>query len=200
MTKRCIYIIALSGKRFAGKDTFADALLARLSALGMSLPKGAFATECKLAFVAYERTQGREVDVERLLGERTYKEQLRPALTDFTERSLRRDPLFFVRGAMARFEPFGCGLISDLRLQLELDFLRQHTNLLSVRLERTAQHRAESGWRFTLGTDDHRTETELDNEKNWGLVLSNNGSLHKWRGQAEDLAARVYQEIQLLGG
>ena len=195
MTKRRSYIIALSGKRFAGKDTFADALIARLHALGVSLPKGAFATECKRAFAEDEHTQGREVDVNRLLNERAYKEQLRPTLTAFTERSLAQDSLVFVRGVLARFAPFGCGLISDLRLQLELDFLRQHTQLLSVRLERSDQHREESGWRFTPGTDDHRTETELDHEKSWGLVLSNDGSLDEWKAQAEELAARVYQEL-----
>ena len=200
MTKRHNYIIALSGKRFAGKDTFADALVAKMSALGMSLPKGAFATECKQAFAEDERAQGHPVDVARLLSERAYKEQLRPALTAFTERALAKDPLVFVRGVLARFESFGCGLISDLRLQLELDFLRQHTKLLSVRLERTDQHRAESGWRFTSGTDDHRTETELDNETKWGLVLSNDGSLEEWKAQAEALAARVYQEMSASQG
>jgi phosphomevalonate kinase len=195
MPKKRIYLIALSGKRFTGKDTFADALIARARMLGITLPKGAFATECKLAFVEDERAQGREIDAARLIGERAYKEQLRPALTAFTERSLAKDPLVFVRRVLTHFEPFGCGLISDLRLQLELDFLRQSTDLFAVRLERTAQHRAESGWSFTPATDHHRTEIELDHEKSWELVLSNDGSLEHWKLQAEALAARIHREV-----
>jgi phosphomevalonate kinase len=194
MPKTSIRIIALSGKRFTGKDTFADALLAEAASLGVTIPKGAFATECKRAFIEAERSQGRELDLERLLGERAYKEQHRPALTAFTERSLAQDPLVFVRRVLTCFEPFGCGLISDLRLRVELDFLRQHTDLLAVRLERAAPHRAESGWRFTPGTDDHWTETELDAEQGWGLVLHNDGSREAWMGQAEALARRVHQE------
>ncbi len=55
MSKEPIYIVALSGKRFTEKDTFADTLVEHAKTLGMALPKGAFAAECKLAFVEEER-------------------------------------------------------------------------------------------------------------------------------------------------
>jgi phosphomevalonate kinase len=195
MTKP-LYIIALSGKRFTGKDTFADALIESAKGLGLDIPKGAFAAECKVSFVEEQRGEGRSIDLQRLLDDRVYKEQLRPELTAFTEREIAKDPLVFVRKTLARFEPFGVGLVSDLRLQLELDFLRPNTRLLAVRLERPDALRAQSGWVFVPGTDDHRTETELDGEQQWDLTLVNNGELQDWKQQAQTLAERIYNEVK----
>src|SRR5262245_51653948 len=102
-----LFVVALSGKRFTGKDTFAASVVERARELGVALPLFAFASECKAAFVEEERSLGREVLLEGLLYERAYKELMRPALTAFTERSLAKDPLVFVRRVLGRFAPSG---------------------------------------------------------------------------------------------
>jgi phosphomevalonate kinase len=187
-------LIAISGKRCTGKDTFTDALVSHAKQLGRSLPQGAFAAECKAAFVTQQQTLGNHVDLNRLLSERAYKEQIRPLLTAFTEQELAKDPLVFVKQVLARFARHGIGVVSDLRLRCELDYLRAHTALFTIRLERPDHLRTQSGWTYTIGTDDHRTETELDCEKDWNLVIQNNQTVEDLQTTAQTLAETLYRE------
>jgi phosphomevalonate kinase len=158
-------VIAISGKRFAGKDTLAAMLPG---------PRYAFAAESKRMFAAARP----EVDLARLLGDRAYKEQWRPQLTAFTVDALARDPLVFCREVAQRIADGGVpAVISDLRLRLEVDHLRPRFALHVVRLVRSDAARTASGWRWTAGVDDHSTETELDDPALWDEQIANDGTL-----------------------
>lgn len=185
-------VLAISGKRFSGKDTFAAMLVARAKEHGATLETYAFAGESKRLFVAQQAAQGVTVDLARLTSDRAYKEEWRPRLTKFTVDSIAADPLVFCRAVADRIaaSPHPA-LITDLRLTLELEHLRSRFELRVLRLVRTDEHRAQSGWSFKPGVDDHHTETELDDPKLWDEPIANDGS-------EADLAAKARAVIRSL--
>ena len=97
-------LLAISGKRFSGKDTLAALLVESAARHGVTVQTYAFAAECKRLFVAREAARGVEVELERLQNDRAYKEHWRPLLTAFTVESLARDPLVFCRSVAERIE------------------------------------------------------------------------------------------------
>ena len=114
-------LLAISGKRFSGKDTFAALLVEQARARGVDLSLYAFAAESKRMFVEEQRQAGVEVDLARITSDRAYKEQWRPQLTRFTVEAIARDPLVFCRQVADRIEQSSSpALITDLRLMLEL--------------------------------------------------------------------------------
>ncbi len=176
-------VLAISGKRYTGKDTLAAAIVA---ASGVSTY--AFAAESKRMFAAARP----EVELARLLGDRAYKESWRPQLTQFTVEALARDPLVFCRAVFDRIEAAGVpALITDLRLQLELEHLRPRCALRVIRMVRSDPSRAASGWKFTPGVDDHHTETELDDPQLWDRVVTNAGTIAELDAVAADLVSAL---------
>src|SRR3954468_4532514 len=97
-------LLAISGKRFSGKDTFAALLVAAARARGATLETYAFAGESKRLFAAQQAARGVIVDASRLTSDRAYKEEWRPQLTKFTVESIAADPLVFCRAVAARIE------------------------------------------------------------------------------------------------
>jgi phosphomevalonate kinase len=181
-------LLALSGKRFSGKDTFAAALVNEARSRGLALATYAFADESKRLFVDAEAQRGIEVDLARLRSDRAYKEQWRPQLTAFTVAALAADPLVFCRAVTQRVEAAGApALITDLRLRLELEHLRPRFALRVVRIVRGDAQRSASGWRFDPAKDEHRTETELDDPALWDEIVTNDGTI----ADLDAAAARV---------
>jgi phosphomevalonate kinase len=181
-------LLALSGKRFSGKDTLAALLSAAAGRRGLELATYAFAGESKRMFAARDPA----VDLARLTGDRDYKELWRPQLTRFTEESLAADPLVFVREVALRIEgdprP---AVITDLRLRLELDWLRPRFELVVARVQRADAEREKSGWRFDAAKDTHRTETELDEPSLWDTIVENHGTTVELAEKAELLLTRL---------
>lgn len=175
-------VLALSGKRFAGKDTLAAIVGELARARGRTLATFAFADESKRAFAA---ELAGEVELERLLRDRAYKEAWRPRLTAFTVAALGRDPLAFCRAVAERVaatpEPV---MITDLRLRGEHESLRARFALRVIRVSRPDALRAASGWRRVPEVDDHPTETELDDPALWDEELVNDGDLAGLRARA----------------
>ncbi len=171
-------LVCLSGKRFAGKDTFAALLTEEARRHGVEIELFAFAGESKRLFAAAMAAAGEPVDLARLLGDRAYKESYRPRLTRFTVDAIAADPLVFCRAVVARIEAADhpC-LITDLRLLLEIEHLRQHFDLRVLRLVRPDPLRAESGWVYNPSVDHHPTETELDDPALWTECIHNDGTL-----------------------
>lgn len=182
-------LLALSGKRFAGKDTLAAIITALAQTRGMPLATHAFAGESKRMFVAWQRTRGVAVDLRRLQDERAYKEAWRPQLTDFTVAALRGDPQVFCRAVADRVATAGQpAIVTDLRLRVEVAHLRSRFALRVIRVTRPNPLRAASGWRFTPAVDEHPTETELDDPTLWDEEVVNDGTLARL---AELAAARL---------
>lgn len=181
-------LLAISGKRFSGKDTFAALLVDEAKKLGVTLETYAFAGESKRLFAEQQRREGVEVDLARLTADREYKEAWRPKLTKFTVEAIAADPLVFCRAVAQRIEASGRpALITDLRLKLELDYLRPRFALHVVRLVRSDAARAASGWQFKQDVDTHHTETELDDPSLWDEVVTNEGAVEALRARARAL-------------
>lgn len=166
-------LLCISGKRFSGKDTLAAALQKAAAGRGQELALYAFADESKRLFAA---SRPGELELERLLSDRAYKEKWRPALTEFTVASLAADPQIFVRSVAGRvIADTRPALITDLRLRLEVDYLRPRFLLTIARLQRSDAARAASGWVYDAAKDTHYTETELDDPALWTTVVDNDG-------------------------
>lgn len=181
-------VLAISGKRFAGKDTLAGMILAEARRRGRSEPDAAhaFAGESKRMFVAVQAARGVAVDLVRLHGERAYKELWRPQLTEFTVAALREDPRVFCAAVAERVAAAGrSAVVSDLRLRLEVAHLRPRFDLRVVRVTRPDALRAASGWVATPGVDDHPTETELDDPGLWDEEVVNDGGPEELAGAVE---------------
>lgn len=183
-------LLAISGKRFSGKDTFAALLVERARARGAELACHAFAAESKRMFVEDRRRAGVEVDLDRLTTDRAYKERWRPELTRFTVDAIARDPLVFCREVADRIERYPArALVTDLRLDLELRELRSRFALCVIRMERPDALRAASGWRHDPAVDGHHTETELDDPSLWDVVVRNDVDERGLRARADEIIA-----------
>ena len=170
-------VLAISGKRFYGKDTLAELLCDLAQQAGKPLLRHALADQSKEGFADSHTAAGAPVDARRLKTDRLYKERWRPELTAYTEAELARDPLVFCKRllAAARGQAAPAILISDLRLLCELEWLRERGAFLA-RLHVEGSVRAGFGWSFQEGVDDHRTETELDGRSDWDAVVVNPGT------------------------
>jgi phosphomevalonate kinase len=185
-------VLAISGKRFASKDTFAAALCRAARERGVELASYAFAAQCKRMFAAAARTRGEDVDLARLAADRDYKERWRPQLTAFTVAALAADPLVFVRDVARDLEADPRpALITDLRLRLEHDELRARYDLQVLRITRADAARAASGWRYDATKDLHFTETDLDDPTRWSELITNDGT----EAELGPVAARVVSEF-----
>jgi phosphomevalonate kinase len=180
-------LVCISGKRFSGKDTLAAFLLEAAQRRGIALASHAFAAESKRMFAASRPG----VDLARLLGDRAYKEQLRPELTKFTVDALAADPLVFCREVVRRIDERGThALITDLRLRLELDHLRPRAPHV-IRVQRPDVLRAAAGWSYDAAKDTHHTETELDDPELWSEVVDNAGTLDALAARADALVTKL---------
>lgn len=171
-------VLAISGKRYAGKDTLAAAIVAEAAARGRVVMTYAFAGESKRMFAASQAARGVAVDAGRLQVDRAYKEAWRPQLTEFTMATLMADPPVFVRAVGDRIAGDGrAAVITDLRLRLEVAHLRPRFDVHVVRVTRPDALRAASGWVRASGVDDHPTETELDDPLWWDEEIMNDGTI-----------------------
>jgi len=178
-------VVAISGKRFSGKDTFASMIVAKSSGKVVTY---AFAAESKRMFVA----EHAGIDLARLTSDRAYKEQNRPALTAFTVAALAADPLVFCKSVADRIEASHDGaLVTDMRLRIEVEHFRSRFDLHVVRLARSDAGRAASGWVHSDAVDGHHTETELDDPSWWDEVVSNDGTLEELEVKAAAISAKL---------
>lgn len=178
-------VLCISGKRFSGKDSFADLLCERARARGHELALFAFADVSKRMLVEAQRAKGVEVDFARLLSDRAYKELWRPTLTQLTTDSIAGDPFVFCREVGDRIEVCDRpALITDLRLRVEVAHLRPRFDLHVVRLARSDARRAASGWVYDRDVDGNYTETELDDPSLWDEVVTNDGTADELRSKA----------------
>jgi phosphomevalonate kinase len=181
-------VLAISGKRFSGKDTLAEMIGELARSRGAELQTYAFANESKRMFADAQHELGVSIDVDRLSSDRGYKEGWRPHLTQFTVDAIAADHLVFVRRVAERIaaDPRPA-LISDMRLRVEVEWLQSEFDLVSIRIVRANDKRAACGWTFDAAKDDHHTETELDDFDGWTETVVNQGSFEELNRRADDI-------------
>lgn len=187
-------VLALSGKRYSGKDSLAAAVIDEASSRGIALRRRALADACKIAFCEEMAAVGITIDATSLIADRATKERWRPALTVFTERELAADPQVFCRQILD--EPHDDPvLITDVRLRSEVAMLTLRADPIFARVVRSDESRRSSGWSFTKGVDDHRTETELDDWDGWSEIVRNEGPTSELATFARRLVDRLSEAL-----
>ena len=173
------YFIALSGKRFSGKDYFSALLQKELSLL---LPKADVrlvrqADELKKSFANING-----LDVERLISDRVYKELHREEMTKFYTNSLEKDSLIWCRKIIEFIDKNGENpkiyILSDLRHKYELDFYKEtlqkiSISFITIRVETSDEIKEKRGWKFIKEVDEHPTENDLDEGVIWDFLIKN---------------------------
>lgn len=171
-------VFVFSGKRKSGKDFVANKL------------KGCFGYDrCHILRLSgplkleYARQNG--LDFHRLLDSSTYKELYRQDMIRWGEEKRNEDPSYFCRLAVQMTlsrsskengsEPKQVWIISDARRKTDLQFFKDHYNVICVRINALEETRKSRGWIFTPGVDDAESECGLDQEE-FDMVVQNDGN------------------------
>lgn len=166
-------VILLSGKRFVGKDAVKEILL-KLSdnSVGLSL-----ADECKRMYA-----EANNLDSNRLINDRKYKEIYRNGLTKFYKQSLIENEFFFENHIKSIIESSANDrdmiVIPDIRTKNNLTFFRTlfGDNCISIRINTDDKEKEKRGWVKT-SYDSSEIETGLDMVTDWDYIISNNGTV-----------------------
>lgn len=164
-------VILLSGKRFSGKDKVKD-LLQKFFKNSASL---SLADECKQMYA-----KENDLDGERLINDREYKEIHRNGLTEFYKKSLTENEFFFESYVETIIKKVTVDtiIIPDIRTNNNLKFFHEiyGVNCVTIRINSTEEEKSKRGW-IRTDYDDSIIETELDNIDNWDYIIQNNGTL-----------------------
>lgn len=68
-------------------------------------------------------------------------------------------------------------IVSDIRRKTDIEFFRSHSyNIKTIRINASQEVRKARGWTFQNGIDDVQSECDLDDFKQWDLVVHNDGA------------------------
>ncbi len=165
-------LIAISGKQYAGKDQFADFLMASLP----GFHKVSLARAIKIEFAELYGLTPACVEADKA----TY----RPALIAIGQRRRQRDADYWIDKVMQHPGP---KVIPDMRLRHEYEVFKD-LGAFCIRVEADRTLRAQRG---RLVQESDPTECELDDMTGWDAVITNDGSLEDLRQAAEQLAKRL---------
>lgn len=99
-------------------------------------------------------------------------------MVKWSEEVRRNDANVFLRSAIAdsQAHKFPVWVLVDARRTCDLQFFdsyRSKCQVLTVRIEASAETRASRGWCWTAGIDDSESECGLDAVTEWDLVVKN---------------------------
>ena len=121
------HIVMVCGYAQAGKDTFANGLVACLIDRGQMVSRFKFANSLRIALQRAFKTLGLDIDV--WTEEPTLKELLRPVMVAFGIRCRAEDEAVFARSTLVSVEetlngPINVAIITDLRYANEYELAR----------------------------------------------------------------------------
>jgi len=177
--------IGISGKQFAGKDTFADLLLGYLP----WYKKVSLAGPLKEEYAASKGYSVTELEEYK----RTMPE-VRKDLIDLGMSRRSEDPEYWVKKVLAHR---GNIVVPDIRFQNEVDaFNRAFQKFYLIRLESPESVRSSRG---RLAHTDDVSETELDDYDGFSFYLTNDSSYDELMSTAKQVANMVLSfQIQVL--
>lgn len=165
-------IIILSGKQFCGKDTVAKILLEifpdfRRIGLGDAI---------KLEYGEREGLSLEEIE--------KHKPLYRQDLIDLGNFRRSQDSDYWIKKVIALE---GNIIVPDVRMKRELEFFKE-AGAFKIRVECDRDNRAKRG---VLKSENDRTETELDDVKDWDYVIENNSSYENLQTATKLLADNI---------
>ncbi|KAJ6648311.1 Phosphomevalonate kinase, partial [Pseudolycoriella hygida] len=186
-------LILFSGKRKAGKDFLADALLANYSVELLQWKMNIFrlgdeTTQILRISEPIKKhwASKNNLKIDELLGSGPMKEQHRKDMILWSEEVRKQIPAFFCVDAF-RSASKPIIIVSDVRRRTDMDFFTcLNIPLLAVRINASDEEREKRGWIFTKGVDDVASECDLDEFREWDFVINND---------MESNAEHIFQNI-----
>lgn len=172
---------AISGKRFSGKDYFSTVFEKKLTSL-MPLANVKIlrlADELKKLFA-----ENFDLDYQKLLLSRAYKETHREKMTSFYFKSIQEDYLIWGKKIIDSIknckseEKLNIFILADLRHKFEVKFFKEELKnlgfkMIFIRIESSDEIKEKRGWKFIEEIDENITEKDLDDFLQWDFVLEN---------------------------
>lgn len=185
-TASCVYML-VSGKRYAGKDTVADALARMLKGGCRSVARVSFASAVKADVAARHG-----LDLGRLMCDAAYKEQYRELLISHATSMRAADEDYWVRSAYAtadRAAPSDI-IVSDWRFPNEAQWLRNAgARVVTIRVMASDEARIARGW-VPSAVDSDPSECLLDGSA-FDYVIENNGDMGSLEREVGRIAAML---------
>lgn len=165
-------LVLVSGKRAVGKDTFCSALSILLKDSGINGTVLALADIPKIEFC-----KDRNLNFNKFMTNRAYKDKYRKAFIDFAELAKIDDEFVWCKKAIQSVKKCDVIIVSDLRYPIELKFFKTfyEKQFNTVRIEADDNVRKERGWTFIENIDTHLSETGMDRE-HFDYVIENNSN------------------------
>ncbi len=179
-------LILVSGKRYAGKDTFAVLLTEACRQRHMRVVIRKTADRLKKEFCRLYA-----LDSDRFLSEREYKEKYREAFAEFTSGFRREENAKkFLASIASDLREQDVIIVSDVRTKYDLFALRKRSSTtLTVRINASEQTRMKRGL-IPSHYDTLSFETELDEEK-FDYTIENDGSVAALEEMATSLCFQI---------
>ena len=165
-------IIAISGKQYSGKDTFASILLNKLEGF------------CRIGIgdaIKIEYSKLKNINLEEIIKN---KHLYRKDLIELGNYGRAQSPDYWLK-KIADMERI---IVPDIRVKFEADFFRDN-NALLIRVNSSFENRSKRGI-ITQADDD--TEIALDNYKYWDYVLDNNSDLDNLANHADKIISLYF--------
>lgn len=165
-------VIIISGKQYSGKDTIAKMIQDELPNFQISpLARG-----IKEEFAEIKNITPHEVEMNKPI--------YRAELIVLGNKHRDEDPDYWIKRVINKE---GDIIVSDLRLKHEYDVFKKH-GAVSIRVNADRDERTKRG---TLVKEDDKTETDLDDIKDWDFVVENSGDLEKLKAKASEIIKAV---------
>lgn len=170
-------VILISGKRYAGKDETAKIIGEIYKNLCPLIRPLAYYPKKKFAKM-------NDLDLDRLLNDREYKELHRPGIIDLAMKNREYDPLVWAKNlyhdCLTPDKENKCVVIPDYRFKNEYEYLNRfkHLNVKRIRVIADENTLIDRGWSYNPRIDESPSEMELtDKNVKWDYVVSNNGDI-----------------------
>ncbi|KRW98369.1 hypothetical protein PPERSA_03541 [Pseudocohnilembus persalinus] len=183
-----VIIIALSGKRYSGKDYICQQIKQNLMQDNelqqyIQVERKSISDICKLKYA-----QKFKISYKDLISNREFKEKHRKNLIQFFQENNSSNKNLFLSNLLSEIQEdvYDCSkniqvhILTDIRRIDEFQFIENYklddckNKIIKVRIETNNECRYSRGWQFDEKIDTGYTETELDLYNKFDFIIQNN--------------------------
>ncbi len=160
-------IIVISGKQYCGKDTLAKIILGKLA----GFKRVGIGDAIKIEYAKRKSLTFEEIEKNKHL--------YRNDLIELGNWGRSKDGEYWLK-CLVKMDKI---IVPDVRFEKELNFFKRQ-GAYCIRVESSVENRAQRG---IITNIDDRSETELDNYRNWDLIIENNSNLEALDKKADEI-------------
>ena len=171
--EKLVTIIIISGKRYSGKSFIGTYIMNKLKKFNINIEFLHAANILK-----YEFCEKYQINYNKLLSDRSYKEKYRIKMTHFYNQTKKSKSIDYYNEKLLEHinkttKP--TIYILDVRHKFEIDFYEKYNfTIIKIRINTDDKIKKSRGWKYDKIIDEDITETDLDNYVDWDFVLNNN--------------------------